>query len=70
MPILASESLRRENKKSNNKMLPSESWTTGLGFQVKHPSFSLDLGDLVRINRAWLYKDSKVLALQAIAQLG
>ena len=42
MPILASDSLLRENKKSSNKMLPlSGNRTTGLGFEVQHaPSYS------------------------------
>ena len=44
MPILASEALLRENKKiQKQNVTPSGNRTTGLGFQVQHAPFYINL---------------------------
>ena len=85
MPILASEALLCEHKKSNNTMFssvmiePLDVW-----FQVQHSHFwiiwhlstsvhtprGFELDlDLFRINSTWLYKEPKVSVLQGHAKL-
>ena len=82
MPIVAFSSLLCENKKkTSDKMLPlvgieprSPTLTVHLLlwrslYFCSCTAWFLDFDDSVRINRAWLYKDPKVLALQEIASV-
>ena len=84
MPILASEALKYENKNSSNKMLltvsteplasdsKSNTLLSGLLWHVllwRPLNFCLDFDDLVRINRAGIYKEPEVSVLQANVKL-
>ena len=65
LPLVGIEPLAQDSK--SNMLLPTLTWHV-LNF-CSCTTWCLDFDDLVRINRAWLYKDSKVSVLQANVKL-